>query len=111
LLEQEKIFTYLMSLYDGNDFAQTYGISRSTLYQHFQNSVPVVTYEEFFPYIERMLQGEPHVVKKPTVDTFAKSSGTTNAKSKYIPLTHNNLKHNHYQAGRDMLVWAIAEYM
>lgn len=110
LSEQKKIFQYLMELYDGNDFAKKYGISSRETYEEFQKKVPVVTYEEFFPYIERMLLGKSGVVKAPSISTFAKSSGTTNAKSKYIPLTKNNLKHNHYQAGRDMIVWAVAEY-
>jgi hypothetical protein len=107
---QEKTFTYLMSLYDGNDFAKKYEISKTTSYAEFQKKVPVVTYEEFFPYIQKMLLGHEMVVKTPVVTTFAKSSGTTNAKSKYIPLTKNNLKHNHYQAGKDMIVWAAVSY-
>ncbi len=108
--EQDRVFRHLMCLFDGNTFAQTHLIKKSTTYSEFQENVPVSTYEEFFPYIKKMLLGEPRVVKKQTITIFAKSSGTTNARSKYIPITRSNLKRNHYQAGRDMIVWAVDEY-
>jgi len=70
--------------------------------------LPVVTYEDIFPYIERMLNGEKNILVHKKVCFFAKSSGTTNAKSKYIPTPKYFLKNNHYEAGKDMVAFYIA---
>ncbi len=106
--KQKKLFTRLLSLFEGSVFAQEYRLNRDTPYYEFQKNVPVFAYEDFYPYIEKMLNQEAGIVRKSTVTMFAKSSGTTNARSKYIPLTQSNLRNNHYQAGRDMITWAVA---
>lgn len=107
---QRVIFSKLMKSFDGSMYARQHAISAGSSYDTFAKNVPVVTYEEFFPVIESMLVGTPGQVIRGTVRSFAKSSGTTNAKSKYIPLTPKHLDENHYQAGRDMITWAVAEY-
>ncbi len=108
--EQALVFARLMKLFAESDFAHTHGLSKETTYEAFSLQTSVSSYEEFFPHIERMLKGVPGVVTEGVVSRFAKSSGTTNAKSKYIPITETNLTDNHYQAGRDMVVWAVDEY-
>jgi len=65
---------------------------------------PVCTYDEIKPYIERMLKGETNVLWPGRCMWFAKSSGTTSDKSKYIPVTKDALKHAHYRGGTDSLV-------
>lgn len=69
----------------------------------FRKQVPISHYEDIFPYIERMLNGESDVLWHGTVEWFAKSSGTSNDKSKYIPITEASLHDCHYRAGRDLL--------
>ncbi|MDO4461382.1 MAG: GH3 auxin-responsive promoter family protein [Bacteroidia bacterium] len=71
-------------------------------YDDFASRVPVVDYETFSPYIERMIKGEDNVVWPGHTKWFAKSSGTTNAKSKYIPVTNDVLQKCHFQGGRDV---------
>lgn len=71
-------------------------------YGDFASRVPVVDYETFSPYIERMIKGEDNVVWPGHTKWFAKSSGTTNAKSKYIPVTEDILDKCHFQGGRDV---------
>ncbi|MFN0200801.1 MAG: GH3 auxin-responsive promoter family protein [Bacteroidia bacterium] len=69
----------------------------------FQRQVPLSYYEDLYPYIERMRQGEADVLWYDSVQWFAKSSGTTNDKSKYIPITEASLHECHYKAGKDLL--------
>lgn len=71
--------------------------------KEFQERVPVVNYEDMYPYIERLLQGEQNILWPTDIKWFAKSSGTTNAKSKFIPVSPEALEDCHYKGGKDML--------
>ena len=70
-------------------------------YQQFTENVPVNTYEELKGYIQRMREGEKDVLWKGRVRWYAKSSGTTNDKSKFIPVSDDGLKKIHYMGGKD----------
>lgn len=85
------------------EYGQKYGFSTISNYQDFQRKVPVVCYEDFEPYIEKARQGQKDVIWPGQIKQFAKSSGTTNAKSKYIPITAESLEDCHYKAGKDMV--------
>lgn len=69
----------------------------------YQNRVPIHSYEKLEPYIEKALLGEHAVLWPDKISMFAKSSGTSNSKSKFIPLSSKSLMLNHYKAGRDLL--------
>jgi len=69
---------------------------------------PLCSYDEIKPYIERMLQGETNVLWPGRCMWFAKSSGTTSDKSKYIPVTKDALKYTHYRGGTDSVVVYLA---
>lgn len=71
--------------------------------EEYRARVPISTYEDFFPYILRLLKGEQNLLWPTQVSWFSKSSGTTNAKSKFIPITKSSLEDCHYKAGKDML--------
>ena len=71
--------------------------------QDFRKSVPVVNYEGLYPEIEKTLKGEKNVLWPSEIRWFAKSSGTTNARSKFIPVTQEALDDCHFKAGKDML--------
>ena len=85
------------------EYGQKYGFSTISNYRDFQRKVPVVCYEDFEPYIEKARQGQKDVIWPGQIKQFAKSSGTTNAKSKYIPITAESLEDCHYKAGKDMV--------
>ena len=70
-------------------------------YEDFARWVPVNSYEELKDYIQRMREGESDVLWPGQVRWFAKSSGTTNDKSKFIPVSQEGLKGIHYQGGAD----------
>ena len=76
--------------------------------QDFQRQVPVSSYEDLFPYIERVLKGENKVLWPSPVRWFSKSSGTTNARSKFIPVTMESLDESHFKGGKDMMAMYIA---
>lgn len=85
-------------------FGREYQFATIENYRQFKERVPVVGYEEFAPYIERMVKGERDVSWPGMVKWFAKSSGTTNAKSKFIPVTKEALENCHYRGAKDVVM-------
>ena len=86
-------------------FGKQYGFDADGFsYEQFASQVPLATYDEIKPWIERMLQGERNVLWPGLCKWFAKSSGTTSDKSKYIPVTNYALKHTHYRGGTDSVI-------
>ena len=76
-------------------------------YDDFVKHVPVNTYEELKDDIDRMRHGEKDILWPGRVKWYAKSSGTTNDKSKFIPVSEDGLKDTHYRGGQD----AVAYYL
>lgn len=72
-------------------------------YNDFKNRIPISRYEDIYPTIERMRQGEQNVLWPSQIKWYAKSSGTTNDKSKFIPVSQESLNDCHYKAGKDTL--------
>ena len=72
-------------------------------YSDFKNRLPIVGYEDIVDQIERCRKGEQNIFWPTPIRWFAKSSGTTNAKSKFIPISNESLEDCHYKAGKDML--------
>ena len=62
-----------------------------------------MSYEDFFPIISLILKGEQNVSWPGKIKWFAKSSGTTNDKSKFIPVSYEALRDGHFKAGKDLL--------
>lgn len=69
----------------------------------FKSRVPIQNYDTLKPYIERMLNGEQNVLWPSEIKWFAKSSGTTSDKSKFIPVSSESLEECHYKGGKDLL--------
>lgn len=76
-------------------------------YEQFAQSSPVNSYEELKGYIDRMRHGERDVLWPGLVKWYAKSSGTTNDKSKFIPVSQQGLRDTHYRGGTDCVVWYL----
>lgn len=105
---QQRIFTELIETARYTEWGMRYNYSQIRTIREFQEQVPISTYEDLFPYIERVLKGEPNVLWPSPVEVFSKSSGTTNARSKYIPVTPESLEECHYMGGKDMMTLLIA---
>ena len=100
---QKNIFNYLLKKGLKTKFGEEHYLRKINDYKAFKNQIPIRTYEEFEPYIQRIRKGEKNVLWPGEVKWFAKSSGTTNHKSKFIPITKESLKDCHFKAGKDML--------
>ncbi|MFA9290328.1 MAG: GH3 auxin-responsive promoter family protein [Solirubrobacteraceae bacterium] len=83
-------------------YGKSFNFSELKNYQQFKNTVPIVSYENFHSFIERSLNGEKEVFWNKPINWYAKSSGTSNAKSKFIPISKNSLESCHFKGGKDM---------
>lgn len=100
---QEEQFRQLLAAGRHTAYGRKYGFREIRGIADFQRRVPVVPYETLFPYIERILQGEANVLWPSPIRFFSKSSGTTNARSKFIPVSREALDETHFKAGKDMM--------
>ncbi len=85
------------------EYGKKYDFKNIKNYQDFKNKIPISNYENLHPYIEKAMCGEKNILWPGLTNNFAKSSGTTQAKSKFIPVTSESLEHCHYKGGKDML--------
>jgi hypothetical protein len=96
----------LMNLIRGNEYTvlgKEYDFASMKSYQTFTERVPISGYEDLEPLIERTRKGEQNIFWNTPIKWFAKSSGTTNAKSKYIPVSSEALEDCHYKGSKDLL--------
>ncbi len=91
------------------DVGQTYGFESINTYQSFAERVPVSDYEDVRPYIDRLRKGEKNLLWPGEIKWFAKSSGTTSTKSKFIPVTKESLEDCHFRGGKDVLAFYLSE--
>src|SRR5690606_13552192 len=85
------------------EIGKQYDFDSIESYATFAQRIPVSTYEEIEPMIERSRRGENNILWPTQIKWFAKSSGTTNAKSKFIPVSTEALEDCHYEASKDLL--------
>lgn len=107
---QQSVFDYLLSMGKNTAIGKKYDFSSIRSYQDFNNRVPVVTYEEFEPFIEQTRVDNKNIIWPTPIRWFAKSSGTTNAKSKFIPISDESLKNCHIKAGQDALAMYVRNH-
>ncbi|MEK6451548.1 MULTISPECIES: GH3 auxin-responsive promoter family protein [unclassified Myroides] len=100
---QNDLFLNLMRTNEKTVLGQQFGYESINNYETFAERVPLFRYEEFEPYIERARKGESNIFWPEQIRWFAKSSGTTNAKSKFIPVSNEALENCHYKAAKDLL--------
>ena len=100
---QEEVLHQLLELAEDTEIGKKYGFESIANYKTFKERVPMVSYEDIEPIIERTRRGEQNVFWPTSIDWFAKSSGTTNAKSKFIPVSAEALEDCHFKSGKDML--------
>ncbi len=100
---QEELLMNLIRRAENTVIGAQYDFSSITSYTIFSERVPVSSYEDLQPLIERTRQGEQNVFWDAPIKWFAKSSGTTNAKSKFIPVSNDALEDCHYKGSKDLL--------
>ncbi len=100
---QEELLMNLIRLSEGTLVGRNYDFFTIRSYQTFNERVPISTYEDLQPLIEKTRQGEQNIFWPTPIKWFAKSSGTTNAKSKFIPVSNEALEDCHYKGSKDLL--------
>ncbi|MBK0370303.1 GH3 auxin-responsive promoter family protein [Flavobacterium agrisoli] len=100
---QEELLLNLIRTSEQTIIGKQYEFATIKSYQTFTERVPVSSYEDLQPLIERTRQGEQNVFWETPIKWFAKSSGTTNAKSKFIPVSNEALEDCHYKGSKDLL--------
>lgn len=104
---QEQTLFKLLSRARDTEWGKKYHFLNLKTIPDFQKTVPVSTYEDVFPEIQRMLQGEQNILWPTRINWFSKSSGTTNARSKFIPVSQESLRSCHFQGGKDVMNFMI----
>jgi len=100
---QNELLIQLIDIAKETQIGKKYDFASINSYETFVERVPVSTYEEYQHLIEKSRQGEHNIFWPTAIKWFAKSSGTTNAKSKFIPVSEESLEDCHYAASKDLL--------
>lgn len=101
---QEKILTYLLGAGANTFIGSQYNFSSIRNKDEYRKNVPVFHYEDLRPYLDKILiDKQQNILWNKPVNWFAMSSGTTEDKSKYIPVTKESLTDGHYRCGEQML--------
>ena len=107
---QEELLKDLILKAKKTEFGRAHNFAGLNSYQDFKNNVPVQSYEQLFPYIERIMKGDQNVLWPSNISWFAKSSGTTNARSKFIPVSTEALEDCHFKGGKDLISIYVNNY-
>ena len=100
---QNELLLDLIYKAKNTEFGKQFQFCEIKDYQTFADRIPVQTYEDFEATFERCRQGESNIIWPTPIKMFAKSSGTTSAKSKFIPVSQESLEDCHYAASKDLL--------
>ena len=100
---QNELLMRLIQFAKSTEFGEQHHFSLIRSYEDFAAQVPIQQYESIEPLIDRCRRGEQHLFWPTKIKWFAKSSGTTNAKSKFIPVSDEAIEYCHFKAGKDML--------
>ncbi|PIA81706.1 hypothetical protein BFR04_13300 [Gaetbulibacter sp. 4G1] len=100
---QNELLLSLINMAKDTEIGKQYGFESITNYKTFAERIPIKNYEGWQDVIERSRRGETNIFWPSPIKWFAKSSGTTNAKSKFIPVSSESLEDCHYAAGKDLL--------
>jgi len=100
---QREVLQDLVTSAQYTEFGRKYNFSNLFNVRDFKATVPIHEYEDMKPYIERIMHGEQNILWNTPIYWFAKSSGTTSDKSKFIPISEESLQDGHYKASKDVL--------
>jgi len=100
---QTELLSVLLNKAQNTEIGICYNFIKIKDYEEFRSNIPLSTYESIASQIERCRNGTQNIFWPSPIKWFAKSSGTTNAKSKFIPVSSEALEDCHYKAGKDML--------
>jgi hypothetical protein len=100
---QEELLKKLLNTGRTTEIGNEFDFSSIQSYDQYRERIPIRTYEEYYPLIERLMRGEQNILWPSEIKWFSKSSGTTNSRSKFIPVSTESLEDCHFKGGKDML--------
>ena len=100
---QQEWFHTLISAAENTEWGKLYEYKSILTISQFKERVPIQNYDTLKPFIERMLKGEQNILWPSEIKWFAKSSGTTSDRSKFIPVSEEALEECHFKGGKDMI--------
>jgi hypothetical protein len=100
---QQDVFQRLIASAQNTEWGKKYGYHSVKTVRDFRNQVPMQDYESLKPYIQRLMSGEQNILWSSEIKWFAKSSGTTSDKSKFIPVSYEAIEDCHFKGAKDLL--------
>jgi hypothetical protein len=100
---QREVLQDIVTSAQYTEFGRTYNFSKLFSIKEYKEAVPIHEYDDIKPYIQRIMNGEQNILWNTPIYWFAKSSGTTSDKSKFIPVSEESLQDCHYKAAKDVL--------
>ncbi|HEV3251780.1 MAG TPA: GH3 auxin-responsive promoter family protein [Puia sp.] len=100
---QREVLQHLVTSAQYTEFGRKYNFSKLFSIKEFKQAVPIHEYDDIKPYIRRIMNGEENILWNTPIKWFAKSSGTTSDKSKFIPVSEESLQDCHYKGAKDVL--------
>jgi hypothetical protein len=100
---QQDTFQKLITKAESTEWGKKYQYPKFSGIADFQSAVPIQQYDDVKSYVDRLRHGEINLLWPGEIKWFAKSSGTTNDKSKFIPVSSESLKDCHFKGGKDVL--------
>jgi hypothetical protein len=107
---QKEVLFHLLESARNTEYGKLHGFENIGSVPEFQNQLPLQTYEDIKPWVDKLRQGEKNLLWPGETRWFAKSSGTTNDKSKFIPVTKDSLEGCHFRGGKDVLALYMRNY-
>lgn len=100
---QREVLQDIVTSAQYTEFGKKYNFSKLFSIKSFKKAVPIHEYDDIKPYIQRIMDGEQNILWNTPIYWFAKSSGTTSDRSKFIPVSDESLQDCHYKAAKDVL--------
>ncbi len=107
---QSELFKKLIDNAKNTEWGKKYHYNSINSYKDFKERAPINDYEKLKVYIDRIRNGEQNILWNSEIKLFAKSSGTTNSKSKFIPVSNESLIDCHFKGGKDLLAVYLNNY-
>ena len=109
-MAQLEVFHYLVQSARYTEWGRKHGYDEITDPDEFRERVPIQDYEDVKPYVARLRKGEQNLIWPTDARWFAKSSGTTSDRSKFIPVSREALEDCHYKGGKDLLAFHYQQF-
>jgi hypothetical protein len=107
---QKEVLFQLLESARNTEYGKLHGFENIGTLEEFQKCMPLQTYDDVKPWVEKLRQGEKNLLWPGETRWFAKSSGTTCDKSKFIPVTKDSLENCHFRGGKDVLALYMRNY-